>query len=131
MYITGARTGSCKLFAILLGICMYWSCKRHFQSKARSSLLPLAITGPDTSNMNHTKVGTTRPNQPSTLGQETVRIQNPAGLPRRILNYSVKNSDATMPLDQFEDLDINVSEHCKRLWARKYASLSSTEKQSP
>ena len=71
----------------------------------------------------HTRKGATR-TVDTVIGQEAVRIQV-LGEPYK--KVSVKNpvhgSKASAPLDQLEELGIDVSEHCKKQRIRQYDAL--------
>ena len=76
-YIGG---GSGSALILLLAVCgiMYWRGK-HPQSKDTRSPSPTAYTVSENPNMMHAKVGAIRTGQSSTLGQETVGIQDSVG----------------------------------------------------
>ena len=77
--------------------------------------------------MMHAKVGATRTEQSSALGQETVGIQDSVGDKKMVLNYDMQNAFASAHLDQLEDLGANVKEHHRRLRPRQYSAVFQIE----
>ena len=62
----------------------------------------------------HTRVGAIGTNRGSVPGQETVRIQGPAGTQHTVLSNDIQFAFASALLDQLEDYG-TVREHCRRL----------------
>ena len=115
-------------FILLIVICcvVCWRCKHH-QSKETRSPPHIAYTASENPNMKHQREGAIRAGQHSALGQGTVGFQDPVGNRRLVMDYEMPNAFASAPLDQLEDLCVNVKEYDRRLRPRQYSAVTQIE----
>ena len=125
--MSGGIGSGTKLLLIVI-ICVYQRYRKCPKNEARFTSLPMSSTAPESPNVEHTSMGTTRADCSIALGQETVGIKDPGSPYKKVtLKEPVQSFDATAFLDQLRDMGNDVSEHHKRLWARCYATLPSIE----
>ena len=70
--------------------------------------------------MLHTRVGAIGTDRSLVPVQETVGIQDPAGMHCKVLSNDMQYAFTTALLDQLEDYDADVKEHYRRLRTRQY-----------
>ena len=78
IYIVGGGSGSGLILCIVIGVIVYWCCKKT-QSKNDRPTTSVTYTAPETSNLGSPNVDTRRAEQYSALGQAPVEVQQPVG----------------------------------------------------
>ena len=66
---------------------------------------------------------TRRAGQYSAVGQEPVKVQEPVGGQKIVINNDMQLVYASVCLDQLKDLGTDVQSHCRRLGDRHYPAL--------
>ena len=59
-YYLGGGTSSGELLIVIVGMCVYWKCRKHAQKEARPTSLNVICTDPENPNMLHTNKGATK-----------------------------------------------------------------------
>ena len=126
LYINRGGIGSGILLLTIVGICVYWHCRKCPWNEARSTSLSMSCTVPEYPTIKHAYMGATRTHHSTALSQETG--EDPESSDKKVtFNKSVDSSEARPLLDNLEVLCIDVIEHYRRLHMRHYASLSNFE----
>ena len=120
MYIVGCGSGSGLILLIVIGVVVYWCCKKPQSSDDRPTT-SVTYTAPDTTNLGSPKVDTRRAGQYSALGP--VEVQEPVGVQKILINNDMQLAYASALLDHLEDLGADVQSHCRWLRARHYPAL--------
>ena len=126
IYYVGGGSGFGSILLIVICCFVYWRCKHHQSNETRSPP-PVAYTAPEKPNMVHPREGAIRTGHSSALGQRTVALQDPVSSWKLVLDNDMQNAFALALLDQLEDLDADVTEHCRRLRPRQYSAIPQIE----
>ena len=106
IYIVGGGLGSGLILIIVIGVMVYWCCKK-LQSKDDRPTTSVTYTAPETTNLDSPNVDTRRAGQYSALGWEPVEVQEPVGGQKIVIN-DMQLAYASALLDHLEDLGTNV-----------------------
>ena len=122
IYTVGGGLGSGLILLIVIGVIVYWFCKKP-QSKDDRPTTSVTYTVPETTNLGSSSVDTRRAGQYSALGWEPVEVQEPVGGQKIMSNNDTQFAYASALLDHLEDLGINAQSHHRRLSTRHYPAL--------
>ena len=122
IYYVGSGSGSGLLLLLVIGILVYWWCKRPRNDLTRPPV-SVTYTAPESQSMMQTREAAIGADQYSAPGQKTAGFQEPVSHRHIVNDNDMQHAFATGLLNQLEDMSVDVTGHCRRLMGRKAAGL--------